>query len=120
MVTMVQADWKWSDDSNEFNIDKQAHFIGSIGLYFMFRHKEFSKLNSIKYTFYCGLGKEVLDVYIPKYKTGKSGGDGFSKYDLSYNLLGIGIAYGVDKIWNPKKVNIGYKKNQLHLSWKIQ
>jgi len=114
MVTMVRT------DSNKFSIDKQAHFIGSYGLYFMFRYKEFSEIDSFKYTFYCGLGKELIDYYTPKYEYSNSTSGKFSKYDLYYDLLGISIAFSIDKLWNPKKVNIGYKKNQLHLSWKIQ
>ena len=31
------------------------------------------------------------------------GGDGFSKYDLYYNVLGIGTAVLIDKIWKPKE-----------------
>ena len=120
IVTMVQAEWRWSDDTIEFTMDKQAHFIGSYGLYFMFKHKDFSELDSFKYTLYCGIAKEVFDAYVPHEKYGKWGGDGFSKYDLGYDLLGIGIAYGIDKLWKPKKVNIKLKNNQLHLSWKIK
>ena len=100
MVSMVHTEWRWAEDTSEFTMDKQAHFVGSYGLYFMFRHKDFSELDSFKYTFYCGLVKEVFDAYVPHEKYGKVGGDGFSKYDLGYNLLGIGIAYGVDKLWD--------------------
>ena len=100
MVSMVHTEWRWAEDTSEFTMDKQAHFVGSYGLYFMFRHKDFSELDSFKYTFYCGLVKEVFDAYVPHEKYGKAGGDGFSKYDLGYNLLGIGIAYSVDKLWD--------------------
>ena len=31
------------------------------------------------------------------------GGDGFSKYDLMYDILGIGVAHILDKVWNPKE-----------------
>ena len=101
MVTMLYpSEWRWADDTAEFEMDKQAHFVGSFGLYFMFRHKDFSELDSFKYTLYCGLAKEVFDAYVPYEEYGKLGGDGFSKYDLGYDLLGIGIAYGVDKLWD--------------------
>jgi len=100
MVSMVHTEWRWADDTSEFTMDKQAHFVGSYGLYFMFRHMEFSELDSFKYTLYCGLAKEVFDAYVPYEEYGKLGGDGFSKYDLGYDLLGIGIAYGVDKLWD--------------------
>ena len=39
----------------------------------MFRHKDFSELDSFKYTLYCGLGKEIIDAYVPYEKYGKSG-----------------------------------------------
>ena len=101
MVTMVRAaEWRWADDTPEFTMDKQAPFVGSYGLYFMFRHMEFSELDSFKYTLYCGLSKEIFDALVPYETNGKAGGDGFSKYDLGYDLLGIGIAYGVDKLWD--------------------
>ena len=99
MVSMIHTEWRWADDSVEFTMDKQAHFAGSFGLYFMFRHKDFSELDSFKYSLYCGLGKEIIDAYLSSEKNGKWGGDGFSKYDLTYDLLGIGIAYALDKLW---------------------
>ena len=108
MVSMAHTQWRWADDSVESTMDKQAHFVGSYGLYFMFRHKDFSELDSFKYSLYCGIAKEVLDAYVPHEKYGKAGGDGFSKYDLGYNLLGIGIACGIDKLWDKIRKN---KKN---------
>ena len=100
LISMAHTEWRWANDTSEFTNDKQAHFVGSFGLYFMFRHKDFSELDSFKYTLYCGLGKEIIDAYVPYEKYGKSGGDGFSKYDLAYDLLGIGVAYSVDKLWD--------------------
>ena len=120
LTSITSAEWRWADDTREFTMDKQAHFVGSFGLYFMFRQKEFSELDSFKYSLYCGIAKEVIDALVPYETNGKLGGDGFSKYDLGYDLLGIGIAYGIDKLWKPKKVDIKYNKNQLHLSWKIK
>ena len=100
MVSLAHTEWRWANDTAEFTMDKQAHFVGSYGLYFMFRYKDFSELDSFKYSLYCGIAKEVIDAYVPHEKYGKVGGDGFSKYDLGYDLLGIGIAYGVDKLWD--------------------
>jgi len=108
MVSMAHTEWRWDNDTVEFTMDKQAHFTGSFGLYFMFRHKDFSELDSFKYSLYCGLGKEFIDAYLSSEKNGKWGGDGFSKYDLGYNLLGIGIACGIDKLWDKIQKN---KKN---------
>ena len=120
VTTLYPSEWRWADDTAEFTMDKQAHFVGSFGLYFMFRHKGYSELESFQYTLYCGLSKEIIDAYVPYETNGKLGGDGFSKYDLGYDLLGIGMACGLDKLWKSQKVNIKYNKNQLHFSWKIK
>ena len=48
------------------------------------------------YTFCLGLGKEIVDATVPHEEYGDWGGDGFSKYDLYYDILGIGIGYMVD------------------------
>ena len=123
MVSMVHTEWRWADDTTEFAMDKQAHFTGSFGLYFMFRYKNFSELDSFKYTLYCGLSKELIDAYLSSEKNGKWGGDGFSKYDLGYDMLGILCAYGLDKIWKPKeKANVfrvGLNHNSLNFSFKF-
>ena len=97
LISMAHTEWRWADDTSDFKMDKQSHFVGSYGLYFMFRHKDFSELDSFKYSLYCGIAKEIFDA--------KVGGDGFSKYDLGYNLLGIGIACGIDKLWEKIKKN---------------
>ena len=49
-----------------------------------------------------GLAKETIDALLPYEKYGRFGGDGFSKNDLVYDLLGIGIAYTIDKVWEKK------------------
>ena len=92
--------WRWADDTAEFTMDKEAHFVGSAGAYFFFRHKDYTAVESIAYSFCLGLSKEIIDALLPWEKYGRWGGDGFSKYDLGYDLLGIGIAYGVDKLWD--------------------
>ena len=90
-------------------MDKEAHFVGSAGAYFFFRHKDYSELESIRYSFYLGLTKECIDALLPYEKYGRCGGDGFSKYDLYYDMAGIGLGYIVDKLWKPKE-----KKNDLN------
>ena len=93
MVTMAHTKWQLVNDTSEFTMDKQAHLVGSFGLYFMFRHKDFSELDSFKYSLLFGLTKElILD-------------DGISKYDLAYDITGIGFAYLIDKVWKPKRNN---------------
>ena len=47
--------------------------------------------------------KECVDALLPWEKYGRWGGDGFSKYDLAYDMAGIGVAYLIDKIWKPKE-----------------
>ena len=95
--------WRWADDTAEFTMDKEAHFVGSAGAYFFFRHKDYSELESIRYSFYLGLTKECIDALLPHEEFGRWGGDGFSKYDLYYDMAGIGLAYLIDKLWKTKE-----------------
>ena len=104
--TQKFGEWRWADDTSEFTMDKEAHFVGSSGAYFFFRHKDYTIKESVLYTFYLGLGKECIDAILPWEKYGRWGGDGFSKYDLAYNVAGIGLAVLIDSIWKPKnKIN---------------
>ena len=103
------GEWRWADDTSEFKMDKRAHLGTSTGLYFMFRHKDFTEGQSAFYTFCLGLGKEIVDATVPWEEYGDWGGDGFSKYDLYYDILGIGIGYTVDKLWNPKQENTNWE-----------
>tara|TARA_R110000765_G_scaffold370370_1_gene460606 strand:- start:417 stop:788 length:372 start_codon:yes stop_codon:yes gene_type:complete len=113
MVTMAHTKWQLVNDTSEFTMDKQAHLVGSFGLYFMFRHKDFSELDSFKYSLLFGLTKElILD-------------DGISKYDLAYDITGIGFAYLIDKVWKPKKNNndnIQYRFgiNSIRISYRLR
>ena len=97
--------WRWADDTAEFTMDKEAHFVGSAGAYFFFRHKEYTPKESVLYSLYLGLAKETIDALVPWEKYGRWGGDGFSKYDLYYDIAGIGVAYFIDKFWKPKEKN---------------
>ena len=105
MISLVHTEWRWADDDMEFAMDKKAHLIGSFGLYYLFRHKEFNETQSILYSFSLGLLKETSDALLPWEVYGIIGGDGFSKYDLYYNIAGIGLAYALDKLWKPEKKN---------------
>ena len=102
MFTICLSEWRWADDTMELTHDKEAHFVGSAGAYFFFRHKDYTTIESIKYSFYLGLVKECIDAVLPWEEHGAWGGDGFSKYDLYYNVLGIGTAVLIDKWWKPK------------------
>ena len=122
MVSMAHTEWRWATDTNEFTMDKKAHFLGSAGAYFFFRHKDYSVEESIKYSFYLGLGKEVVGAVLPWEEYGSWGGDGFSKYDLSYDLAGILLAYTLDEIWKPKensKWERGFSNGRFSLSYRL-
>ena len=97
--------WRWANDTIELTHDKEAHLVGSFGLYYLFRHKEFNETQSILYSFSLGLLKETSDALVPWEEYGSWGGDGFSKYDLYYNITGIGLAYALDKLWKLEKKN---------------
>ena len=103
ICSLCYSEWRWANDTAELTHDKEAHFVGSAGAYFFFRHKDYSVKESIKYTFYLGLAKECIDAVVPWEKYGAWGGDGFSKYDLYYDVLGIGAAVLIDKWWKPKE-----------------
>ena len=103
MVTIGFSEWRWANDTIELTHDKEAHFVGSAGAYFFFKHKDYTTKESIKYSFYLGLAKECIDAMLPWEEHGAWGGDGFSKYDLYYNVLGIGAAVLIDKWWKPKE-----------------
>ena len=105
MISLVHAEWRWANDTSEFTMDKEAHLVGSFGLYYLFRHKEFNETQSIFYSISLGILKETSDALLPYEKYGRIGGDGFSKYDLYYNIAGIGLAYALDKLWKPEKKN---------------
>jgi hypothetical protein len=98
--------WRWANDSMEMTFDKEAHLAGSFGLYYMFKYKGFSDKEALLYTFGLGLLKEVIDANLPYEKYGRLGGDGFSKYDLTYNTIGIGLAFSLDRLWKVEKKNV--------------
>ena len=117
-------EWRWADDSMEMTFDKEAHLAGSFGLYYMFKYKGFSDWESVLYTVTLGLTKETFDALIPWEKYGKIGGDGFSKYDLYYDIAGIGAAYLIDKSWKPKGNNNGniqyrFSNNRVSISCRL-
>ena len=97
------GEWRWAEDTINLTHDKEAHLVGSFGLYYLFRHKEFNETQSILYSFTLGLIKETSDALVPWEEYGAIGGDGFSKYDLYYNITGIGLAYIIDKLWKPEE-----------------
>ena len=123
MCSLIYSEWRWANDTMELTHDKEAHFVGSAGAYFFFRHKEYSVKESIMYTFYLGLTKECIDAVVPWEKYGAWGGDGFSKYDLMYDVAGILCAYGIDKAWKPKEnkndFRFGFNNTGISFSFRI-
>tara|TARA_R100001015_G_C4543067_1_gene106632 strand:- start:211 stop:612 length:402 start_codon:yes stop_codon:yes gene_type:complete len=122
MCSIVYSEWRWASDSMELTHDKEAHFVGSAGAYFFFRHKEYTVRESILYTFYLGLTKECIDAVVPWEEYGAWGGDGFSKYDLTYNIAGITIALLLDNIWKPKedsKWERGFSNDSISISYRL-
>ena len=122
MVSIVYSEWRWANDTMELTHDKEAHFVGSAGAYFFFRHKGYTEKESILYSFYLGLGKECVDAILPWEKYGRWGGDGFSKYDLAYDIAGIGVAFLIDKWWKPKensKWERRFSTNSISISYRI-
>ena len=122
MCSIVYSEWRWANDSMELTHDKEAHFVGSAGAYFFFRHKEYTVRESILYTFYLGLTKECIDAVVPWEEYGAWGGDGFSKYDLTYNIAGITIALLLDNIWKPKedsKWERGFSNDSISISYRL-
>jgi hypothetical protein len=117
MVTLLYSDWRWANDSSDFTHDKEAHLVGSAGAYFFFRHKDYTELESIRNAFFLGLAKETIDALLPWEKHGSYGGDGFSKYDLYYDIAGIGVAFFIDRIWKPKEKNNGNIQYRFSTNW---
>jgi len=116
------GEWRWANDTSEFTHDKEAHLVGSTGIYFFLRHKQYSVKESILYTFYLGLTKECIDAILPWEKYGMWGGDGFSKHDLTYNVAGITLAILLDNIWKPKensKWERGFNNNTISFSYRL-
>ena len=115
--------WRWADDTAKLSHDKEAHFVGSFGLYYLFRHKDFNETQSILFSLSLGLLKETSDALVPWEDYGIIGGDGFSKYDLYYNIAGIGLAYVIDKLWKPKEnkndFNIGFNTRGVMFSYRL-
>ena len=120
--TQSLGEWRWANDTSEFTMDKQAHFVGSAGAYFFFRHKNYTEIESMRNSLLLGLAKEVIDALLPHEEYGKWGGDGFSRYDLGYDILGILTAYGIDKIWKEKEnkgVSLNIRKDKVMLEYRF-
>ena len=94
--------WRWAEDTMAPTDDKQVHAIGSFGLYYLFTNKGMTKGNAVNTVIWLGLFKEYIDAMVPWEEYGAWGGDGFSKNDVVYNLIGVGSAYLIDRLWENK------------------
>ena len=103
------GEWRWAADTLEPTDDKQVHAVGSFGLYYFLVCKGVSPTKSLITVSSLGLIKEGIDAMVPWEMHGRLGWDGFSKNDLAYNLLGVGIAYTIDNLW--KGVDVKYNNN---------
>ena len=97
--------WRWAEDTMELTHDKETHAVGSFGLYYLFTNKGMTPTKAIKTTIGLGLLKEGIDALIPWEQYGSWGGDGFSKNDITYNAIGVGSAYLIDRLWENKGDN---------------
>ena len=89
--------WRWAVDDMTPTDDKQTHAVGSFGLYYFLVHKGVPKNKAVTSVMLIGITKECYDALVPWERYGRLGGDGFSRYDIFYNGLGIIFAYRLDK-----------------------
>ena len=93
--------WRWATDTYELTHDKEAHFAACWGLYYFFVHFWVSELWASIATLLIGTAKEIKDALIPWEEYGFWGGDGFSYWDLIFDVAGLALALVVDLIWPP-------------------
>tara|TARA_Y100000310_G_C20327799_1_gene643816 strand:- start:91 stop:567 length:477 start_codon:yes stop_codon:yes gene_type:complete len=91
--------WRWAEDNIAPLDDKQVHAVGSFGLYYLFTEKGIHPNKAAILISSLGLAKECVDALVPWEIYGRIGGDGFSKYDMLYNALGLFTAYVIDERW---------------------
>ena len=111
---IYSSQWRWANDTMLPTDDKQVHAVGSFGLYYMLVHKDVKPNKAVIIVSILGLTKECLDAYFPWETYGRMGGDGFSKNDIAYNLIGLTFAYTTD---NCKIYKINYKSNEIIISY---
>jgi hypothetical protein len=105
--------WRWADDTIAPTDDKQIHAVGSFGLYYMLTHKKIHPNKAIAIVSSFGIAKECMDALVPWEIYGRLGGDGFSKYDLFYNSLGLFVAYVIDERWE-----VSYNNGLIHVIYR--
>ena len=86
-----------AEDNFSIQIDKTAHYTTSFGLYFMFYTMYSDSLLPMDTTISIPLHSMISStgvglVYELYQSTPQSKSDGFSKHDMIYNMIGIGLA----------------------------
>ena len=76
---------KIKQDTFKFDMDKQAHFGVSFGLYYFFFTYTINIIASLLLSVLVGLGFEIYQGYSKKHS-------GFSVADMIYNISGVIIA----------------------------
>ena len=86
------SQFRISTDDMKFELDKRAHLVGSIGLYYMFYTfisydtiNVHAQLDAMLISSMIGFSYEVYQ------GSSFSNADGFSKQDFYYNLIGVAI-----------------------------
>ena len=97
--------WRWSEDTIVPTDDKQIHAIGAFGLYYLLASKKIHQNRAVIIVSSLGIAKECIDALVPWEIYGRIGGDGFSKYDIFYNSLGLFVAYAIDDRWEVRYNN---------------
>ena len=104
--------WRMSSDTYDFTIDKQAHFVACWGLYYFFVHFYVTEWLASILVLLIGLLKEIKDAIIPWEEYGFIGGDGFSYWDMMYDVVGLALALITDLIWPPHIRPIGADEDE--------
>ena len=105
--------WRWAEDTIVPTDDKQLHAVGSFGLYYLLVHKDIHPNKAVVIISSLGIAKECIDALVPWEIYGRIGGDGFSKYDLFYNSLGLFVAYVIDERWE-----VNYNNGLIHVIYR--
>jgi len=102
-LTLLHSNTTIADDDFSIQLDKTAHYTTSFGLYFFFytmytdsllpMDSSFSiPIHSIISSTAVGLSYELYQ------STPMSKSDGFSLHDMTYNIIGIGLARTLQEI----------------------
>ena len=94
VISMLFGQLKIVDDNMDFELDKKAHLGVSWGLYYTgYTICDSSMVGAIAFSFGIGLGYEIYQGYRHEVH------GGFSKEDLTYNVIGIIAANLNHRFW---------------------